>query len=59
MARIIKPLTNTEIERAKPQDTPYTLTDGNGLFLLISTTGSKTWQFNYHRPFSKNEQNSA
>ncbi|CAM3759945.1 integrase arm-type DNA-binding domain-containing protein [Avibacterium endocarditidis] len=53
MARIIKPLTNTEIERAKPQDTPYTLTDGNGLFLLISTTGSKTWQFNYHRPFSK------
>ncbi|SUB24248.1 phage integrase family site-specific recombinase [Avibacterium avium] len=25
MARIIKPLTNTEIERAKPQNKPYTL----------------------------------
>ncbi|HJF79275.1 preprotein translocase, partial [Gallibacterium anatis] len=50
MARVTKPLTNTEIDRAKPKGRPYTLTDGNGLFLLISTTGSKTWQFNYYRP---------
>lgn len=52
MPRVTKPLTNTEIERAKPQGKSYTLTDGNGLFLLISATGSKTWQFNYYRPIT-------
>ncbi|HJF73175.1 integrase arm-type DNA-binding domain-containing protein [Gallibacterium anatis] len=52
MPRVTKPLTNTEIERTKPQGKSYTLTDGNGLFLLISATGSKTWQFNYYRPIT-------
>ena len=28
MAHITKPLTNTEIERAKPQDKEFTLSDG-------------------------------
>lgn len=53
MARIIKQLTNTEVDKAKPKEKPYTLTDGNGLFLLVTTTGSKTWQFNYYRPSNK------
>ena len=34
MARITKPLTNTEIERAKPKEKEYTLSDGQGLYLL-------------------------
>lgn len=41
MPKITKPLTYTEIDRAKPKDKPYTLTDGNGLFLLVQSTGFK------------------
>lgn len=37
MARITKPLTNTEVERAKPKDKDYSLMDGQGLFLRVNT----------------------
>ena len=53
MARITKPLTNTEIERAKPQDKEFTLSDGKGLYLLIKPSGSKLWRFNYYKPFTR------
>ncbi|WP_032093370.1 integrase arm-type DNA-binding domain-containing protein [Necropsobacter rosorum] len=53
MSRITKPLTNTEVEKAKPKNEPYTLTDGNGLFLLVLTSGVKSWRFNYLRPLTK------
>lgn len=43
MARITKPLTNTEIERAKPKEKEYTLSDGQGLYLLIKPSGSRLW----------------
>lgn len=52
MARITKPLTNTEIERAKPKEKEYTLSDGQGLYLLIKPGGSRLWRFNYYQPFS-------
>ena len=45
MARTTKPLTNTEIEKAKPKidtdgkPTKNTLTDGQGLFLLVTPNG--------------------
>lgn len=52
MARITKPLTNTEIERAKPKEKDYTLSDGQGLYLLVKANGSKLWRFNYYKPFS-------
>ncbi|WP_148127866.1 integrase arm-type DNA-binding domain-containing protein, partial [Haemophilus quentini] len=47
MAIITKPLTNTEVERAKPQNKEYNLMDGQGLFLRVKPTGAKTWLFNY------------
>ncbi|MDY4279932.1 MAG: integrase arm-type DNA-binding domain-containing protein [[Pasteurella] mairii] len=53
MARITKPLTNTEIDRAKPKEKDYTLSDGQGLYLLIKTNASKLWRFNYYQPFTK------
>ncbi len=53
MAITTKQLNNTAVEKAKAKDKPYTLTDGNGLFLLIMPSGSKTWQFNYYRPITK------
>lgn len=53
MARRTKPLTDTEIKAAKPKDTDYQLYDGDGLKLLIKSSGSKLWQFRYHRPLTK------
>jgi integrase len=35
------------ITNAKPDDKAYRLLDGSGLFLLVSTTGVKSWQFRY------------
>lgn len=50
MARITKPLTFTEIDRAKPKVAQYSIADGQGLYLRINPTGSKKWLFNYYRP---------
>ncbi len=53
MARITKPLTNTEVKQAKPKDKVYTLTDGGGLQLRVKPNGSKLWLLDYYRPFTK------
>lgn len=47
------PLTDTEIKAAKPKDADYQLYDGDGLTLLIKSSGSKLWQFRYYRPLTK------
>ena len=57
MARQTKPLTNTEITQAKPKDKEYNLSDGEGLMLRIRVNGSKSWLFNYYRPFNKKRAN--
>ena len=41
------PLTNTEIQKAKPAETPFKLTDGRGLYLLVQPSGSKLWRWKY------------
>jgi integrase len=53
MARITKPLTNTEVKQAKPKEKVYTLSDGGGLQLRIKPNGSKLWLFDYFRPYTK------
>jgi integrase len=53
MARITKPLTNTEVKQAKPKDKVYTLSDGGGLQLRIKPNGSKLWLLDYKRPYTK------
>jgi len=45
--RTVTPLTNTQVEKAKPKEKDYTLPDGNGLQLLIKTTGKKIWEVRY------------
>lgn len=45
MARITKPLTNTQIEQAKPKTKVYALSDGSGLQLRVKPNGSKLWLF--------------
>ena len=53
MVKIIKPLNDTQIKSAKPREKDFTLSDGNGLYLLIKSNGSKIWRFNYISPDSK------
>ncbi|MDC0948293.1 integrase arm-type DNA-binding domain-containing protein [Gammaproteobacteria bacterium] len=53
MPRIAKPLTNTQIQHSKPKEKIYYLSDGEGLQLRITPTGSKSWLFNYYKPYSK------
>src|SRR5512139_2261021 len=40
------PLTDIAVKKAKPAASPYKLTDGAGLYLLVSASG-KYWRFNY------------
>jgi len=55
MARTTKPLTNTEVQQAKPKDKEFNLVDGNGLALRVKPKGSKLWIFNYYRPYTKKQ----
>jgi len=53
MARTTRPLTNTEVLRAKAIEKDLTLHDGDGLFLIVKTSGKKLWRFRYQRPVTK------
>ncbi|CAL8870454.1 tyrosine-type recombinase/integrase [Escherichia coli] len=53
MARTTRPLTNTEVLRAKALEKDLTLHDGDGLFLLVKTNSKKLWRFRYQRPATK------
>lgn len=57
MARIAKPLTNTEVKQAKPKDKEYNLVDGEGPKLRMKPNGSKLWLFNYYKPYTKKRVN--
>jgi integrase len=57
MPRKIPPLTASQVKQAKPKDKEYNLPDGDGLMLRIKPIGSKTWVFNYYRPFTKKRAN--
>ena len=53
MARTTRPLSNTEVLRAKALDKDLTLHDGDGLFLIVKTNGKNLWRFRYQRPTTK------
>jgi len=57
MAKIAKPLTNTEVKAAKAKEKEYNLADGLGLQLRVKPNGSKLWLFNYQRPITKKRAN--
>ena len=40
-------LTATAIKNAKPKESAYKLTDGGGLYLLVSVSGSRVWRYDY------------
>jgi hypothetical protein len=53
LARATRPLTNTEVLCAKALEKDLTLHDGDGLFLMVKTSGKKLWRLRYQRPASK------
>ncbi|OED84905.1 integrase domain-containing protein [Vibrio breoganii] len=53
----IAPLTNTQVKQASSKDKEYNLSDGEGLALRIKPNGSKSWIFNYSRPYTKKRAN--
>lgn len=53
MARVVKPLTVNQIESTQPKDNDYSICDGDGLYLRVRRSGTKTWIFQY-----KNKDNS-
>lgn len=57
MARIVTPLSDAKCEAAKfnPEGKNNKLADGGGLYLLLKSTGSKSWRMKYMRPTDKKE----
>jgi len=47
MPKLAQSLTDTRIKNIKPTDKAQTLFDGGGLYLEITTTGSKLWRMKY------------
>ena len=55
-------LTDTKVRQARARQKPYKLADEGGLYLYVSTSGAKSWRYDYrldgqardadHRPLS-------
>ncbi|TWV81547.1 integrase arm-type DNA-binding domain-containing protein [Moraxella sp. VT-16-12] len=56
MARQTKPLSSTQIDKAKPKDKLYRLYDGNGLVINITPNGGKYWYLQYKHPITTKSQ---
>ncbi|WP_027193394.1 Arm DNA-binding domain-containing protein [Megalodesulfovibrio gigas] len=48
MPRKAVPLSDAKVRAAKPQDKPYKLFDGQGLYIEISPAGGKLWRWKYY-----------
>jgi integrase len=47
MSKTTKPLSDTEIKKAKTKDKTYKLGDGKGLYLVVKNNGTKFFRFDY------------
>jgi integrase len=54
MPKLATPLTDIQVKNAKPKAKPYTLADGDGMYLEVSPAGSKIWRMAYRQPNGKN-----
>ena len=53
MAKLIKPLTATQVGNARPRATKYKIFDGGGLFLQVNPSGGKYWKMKYRKDNGK------
>ena len=54
--KVVHMLTATQVKNLKPKDKLYTISDGGGLSIEVTPTGSKRWRFRYRfdgRPMRK------
>jgi hypothetical protein len=47
MPKRIMPLTDIQVKTAKPQEKEFKLSDGGGLYLLVTPSGGKLWNLKY------------
>ena len=47
MRKRIVPLSDVQVRNAKPKEKDFKLSDGQGLYLLVTTTGGKLWRLDY------------
>lgn len=47
MPKKATPLTDMQVKKLKPRDRDYKVSDGGGLYLLVTPSGGKLWRFNY------------
>ena len=47
MPKLVVPLVDIQLKKAKPKDKPYKLADGGGLYLEVMPTGSKLWRMKF------------
>jgi len=48
-----------QVDTAKPKEKTYKMADGGGLYLEVTTKGSKYWRMKYRRPADKKENRLA
>lgn len=53
MPKQVKPLTDAKCRNAKTKEKQVKFSDGQGLYLLVKSDGSKLWRFDYTRPSGK------
>ena len=53
MAKLVKPLTHTQVSQSKTTGKAYNLTDGGGLYLHVSKMGTKSWRIDFTTPITK------
>ena len=47
MPKRIHPLTDIQVKTTKPSQKSYKLSDGGGMYLLVTPSGGKLWRFDY------------
>ena len=50
------PLTELQVKQAKPRDKDYKLSDGKGMYLLVTKAGARYWRLKYRHPHTKKER---
>lgn len=56
MPKLAKPLTDAQARNAKSREKPYTLADGDGMYLEVMPTGKKIWRMAYRQANGKNNR---